>query len=411
MQEKQGHYSDPVPSSNRKESDRKEADDLYGQPIAYRPMFSVLGGSVTTGVFLAQAYYWSKNKTVVAREGWFYKSEKEWSSETGLSRDQQETSRRELERRGLLEHRIGGNCHNTRSYRLNTALLRQTAETVREWQSRNGGVDLMSKAAKQEVERLLQNPVVPQSTADIPPTSSAFFHPPTCGESPQLLVGKPLNHLPENPTTALAGKPLNYLWENPSTHTETTEETTFTETTKTTEDYKDFAESRPLAGSQESGEKAFPLDSGRDAFEDWYEQYPVHAHKEKAQEEWEKLNPDEETIQKIFEGLERWENSGQWAQYEVRYKQHPARWLELRAWEDYPASAAKPQKSRTEEWIDRGRQNMDTSFDRLRAMADQMPEDGSQAGYQSQAGIGKSDTDTYGNAYGTLSRNPSRFAW
>lgn len=65
--------------------------------IAFRPAFVKLTGSVNAALLLSQAVYWSNwSENEADRGGWFYKSQKEWESEIGLSRREQETARKRL---------------------------------------------------------------------------------------------------------------------------------------------------------------------------------------------------------------------------------------------------------------------------------------------------------------------------
>lgn len=76
---------------------------LLGRPIAFHRCFVEVAGSVAGAVFLSQAVYWSQNSTAVARDGWFYKTMHDWSSETGMSRFEIESARKSLRARGILE--------------------------------------------------------------------------------------------------------------------------------------------------------------------------------------------------------------------------------------------------------------------------------------------------------------------
>jgi hypothetical protein len=86
---------------------RKVLLALLDTPIAFHRVFVKIGGGATAGLLLSQAFYWSKNRAARARDGWFYKSAAEWEEETGLTRREQETARRHLRERGLLEEQIG----------------------------------------------------------------------------------------------------------------------------------------------------------------------------------------------------------------------------------------------------------------------------------------------------------------
>lgn len=103
MTEKQKRYYDAL-------------DDALDRPIAYNPTFKRITGSTVAGIFLSQAWYWSKRHR--EQEGWFYKSQKEWEDETGLTRSEQETARRHCLRVGVIEERLKG-VPATMYYRVN----------------------------------------------------------------------------------------------------------------------------------------------------------------------------------------------------------------------------------------------------------------------------------------------------
>ena len=75
---------------------------LLQSPIAFHRVFVTITGSVTAGLMLSQAYYWSQRTKA---DGWFYKKQEEWHKETGLSRCEQETARRILRNLGLIEEK------------------------------------------------------------------------------------------------------------------------------------------------------------------------------------------------------------------------------------------------------------------------------------------------------------------
>lgn len=79
---------------------------LLDRPIAYHRVFAEIGGSVTAGVFLSQAVYWSQRAS--DPDGWFWKTQKEWHEETYLKRSEQEIARRELRASGILEEKKKG---------------------------------------------------------------------------------------------------------------------------------------------------------------------------------------------------------------------------------------------------------------------------------------------------------------
>jgi hypothetical protein len=75
-------------------------------PIAYYRAFAAVAGGVTAGVFLSQLYYWHDRGS--DPDGWIYKIQAEWEAETGLTRREQETARRKLRERGIVEEKLAG---------------------------------------------------------------------------------------------------------------------------------------------------------------------------------------------------------------------------------------------------------------------------------------------------------------
>lgn len=68
---------------------------MHDAPIAFHRAYARLTGSVTSGLLLSQATYWSK-RVPQERNGWFYKTQTEWEDETTMSRREQETARKIL---------------------------------------------------------------------------------------------------------------------------------------------------------------------------------------------------------------------------------------------------------------------------------------------------------------------------
>lgn len=81
--------------------------NIFDRPIAFYPCFVTLTGSIHAGLMLSQAFYWSKRTK--NPDGWFYKTQDDWTKETCLSRREQQTARKHLraakfwqeERRGM----------------------------------------------------------------------------------------------------------------------------------------------------------------------------------------------------------------------------------------------------------------------------------------------------------------------
>ena len=81
-------------------------ETLLDRPIAYHRVFVDVTGSVTAAVMLSQAVYWSKRTK--DGDGWFWKTQAEWTEETGLSRSEQETARKRLVECGVWEEERRG---------------------------------------------------------------------------------------------------------------------------------------------------------------------------------------------------------------------------------------------------------------------------------------------------------------
>jgi hypothetical protein len=80
--------------------------DLLDRPIAYHRVLAEIAGSVSGGVFLSQAIYWSKRATLP--DGWFYKTSDQWFEETYLTRREQETVRKRLAAINVLQEEKRG---------------------------------------------------------------------------------------------------------------------------------------------------------------------------------------------------------------------------------------------------------------------------------------------------------------
>ena len=108
---------------------------LLDRPIAYNPAFAKLKvGKVKAGpvaaVFLSQMVYWHNRMD----GGWMYKTQANITSETALTRDEQETARKRLIALGVLEEDLRG-VPATMHYRINAerleALLVETTKPAK----------------------------------------------------------------------------------------------------------------------------------------------------------------------------------------------------------------------------------------------------------------------------------------
>ena len=97
-------------------------EKVLSRPIAFHRVFASIGGGATEGLFLSQAYYWSKHTK--DDDGWFYKTGEEWEAETCLTRREQETARKSLKQLGILEEVRKGLPRKV-FYRINRDVLYQ----------------------------------------------------------------------------------------------------------------------------------------------------------------------------------------------------------------------------------------------------------------------------------------------
>ncbi|MEN3753840.1 hypothetical protein ABC733_17910 [Mangrovibacter sp. SLW1] len=105
---------------------------LLDRPIAYNPAFAKLkAGKVKAGpvaaVFLSQMVYWHNRMN----GGWMYKTQADITSETALTRDEQETARKRLVALGVLDEDRRG-VPATMHYRVNVERLEELlVETIK----------------------------------------------------------------------------------------------------------------------------------------------------------------------------------------------------------------------------------------------------------------------------------------
>ena len=78
--------------------------DVFDTPVSFHRCLVPVTGGVTSALMLSQAI-WTTQSLEPSADGWFIRSQEQWTQETGLSRWEQETARRALRRSGLLEER------------------------------------------------------------------------------------------------------------------------------------------------------------------------------------------------------------------------------------------------------------------------------------------------------------------
>lgn len=85
---------------------RKEILQILAPPIAFHRCLVKVAGSVNAALMLSQAIYWTPRTK--DPNGWFYKSQKDWEEETGLSRSEQEIARKQLKTTGFWQEQLRG---------------------------------------------------------------------------------------------------------------------------------------------------------------------------------------------------------------------------------------------------------------------------------------------------------------
>lgn len=75
---------------------------LPDKVIAFNRDFLCLGIGVKAALFLSQAVFWSRNRSTLEKGGWFYKTNKEWEEETGLTEKELVTVKDKLCFKGYL---------------------------------------------------------------------------------------------------------------------------------------------------------------------------------------------------------------------------------------------------------------------------------------------------------------------
>jgi len=111
--------------------------DIFDEPIVFHRSYVPIAGSITAALFLSYASY-AYESIPAENDGWFTKTQAEWEQDTGLTRREQETARRMLRERGLLEERKVG-MPAVLWFRVNWARLREMLEA----QARKNWGDLL----------------------------------------------------------------------------------------------------------------------------------------------------------------------------------------------------------------------------------------------------------------------------
>jgi hypothetical protein len=81
--------------------------EVFDLPVSFHRCLIPITGGVTAALMLSQAI-WTSQTIEPSDNGWFSRSQEQWTEETGLSRWEQETARRALRSAGFLEERRVG---------------------------------------------------------------------------------------------------------------------------------------------------------------------------------------------------------------------------------------------------------------------------------------------------------------
>ncbi len=81
--------------------------EVFDIPVSFHRCLVPVTGGITSALMLSQAI-WATQALDPTDEGWFIRTQEEWTEETGLSRWEQETARRALRHAGLMEERRFG---------------------------------------------------------------------------------------------------------------------------------------------------------------------------------------------------------------------------------------------------------------------------------------------------------------
>ena len=81
--------------------------EVFDIPVSFHRCLVPVAGGVTPALMLSQAI-WTTQTLEATEDGWFMRSQEQWTQETGLTRWEQETARRALRQVGLLEERRVG---------------------------------------------------------------------------------------------------------------------------------------------------------------------------------------------------------------------------------------------------------------------------------------------------------------
>ena len=128
---------------------------LADRPVAYHPILAKCVGGVKPALLLSQLMYWMPRGR--NNDGWIYKSADELYEELGMTRREQETARRILIEKGILEYKVRS-MPATGHYRINIEALESVLPdgAIQFLQKRQTGFDKSAKPVSTEAPNYIK---------------------------------------------------------------------------------------------------------------------------------------------------------------------------------------------------------------------------------------------------------------
>lgn len=270
-------------------------------------LFVEITGDLNSALLLNQIVFWTGKGRLGET---IYKTYRQWEQEIFLKRSQCETAKKRLEKLGMIDtavYRAGGSP--TVHYRLNYEKLVAAIEPVAGKASfRNGNVEnKKSIAENQQMETLIirKHSIIPLQKM------TAVDHAHTQSSACEKIS---LSSISEPEDKERAHKKAQAHWETAEIE----------------------------AGAVGAGFKKFWAD------------YPKKRSKAAAEAAWTRLAPSGEMVDYILTGLSRIKKSKDWRVEGGRYVPFPAKWLEVKGWEDEECEVPRVSKYSTGpmEWLE-----------------------------------------------------------
>lgn len=137
---------------------------VLDRPIAFHRCFIDLGIGINGAIMLSQAIYWSSRTN--NDEGWFYKVRDEWTEETGLSRKQQESSRKKMTQLGFW-HEVKHGLPAKLYYRIDFEVLNKLLTELHESKQTSGSRISSKYGMKGSTEMVQKEPSVARESSQL----------------------------------------------------------------------------------------------------------------------------------------------------------------------------------------------------------------------------------------------------